>query len=92
MGWAGDSGEDGANGQVAGFGFRLVQDTHGRGRAEGNSQEEQINTGTQVRDTDKIDLNNNDSQEPGRGRRPRTRAYRRPYGRMLGRGGKVKNE
>ena len=77
VGWAGDSGEDGANGQVAGLGFRLVQDTHGRG-----SQEEQTNTGTQVRDTDnsssKADLNNNDSQELGRGRRPRTRAYRRP--------------
>ena len=59
--------------------------THG----EGTTQRAQDNSNTQEGDTDKTDMNNNKSV---RGQGPRTRAYRQPYGRTLGRGGKQKYE
>ena len=62
-----------------------IDGTHG----EGATQRDQDNFNTQEGDTDKTDMNNNNS---GRGQGPRTRAYRRPYGRILGRGGKQKHE
>ena len=89
VGWADDNGENGGNGQDAGFDTGSSQDTQGRGQAEGNSHKEQVSIGTQGKDSHgKTDQNNNDdSQENERRLRPTTRAHRQSYGRMLGRGG-----
>ena len=87
VGWSNDNGENGGNRQDSGLGFSLEQGTHGRGNTNGTQGE--ISGHTDIT-TEKADQNNNETL--GRGQRPRTRAYRRPYGRTLGRGGKEKNE
>ena len=87
VGGSNDNGENGGNRQDSGLGFSLEQGTHGRGNTNGTQGEVSGHPDTT---TEKADQNNNDTL--GRGQRPRTRAYRRPYGRILGRGSKEKNE